>query len=244
MSSRLEHSCRVPKGMCCSGFLLFLALLVPFKWQMTSWESPYMTWSVCSVKAPRRINMLFASEKIFGSWRDWNSLSFRAIHSQKLHTEISEPRQWLERVQLDLPYVVLVVLEQASRLHKECSKWVGYSGGITEVSGLSGNSLLFSYICQWWIVCVWARGSSKRLVYNPASLLLILHSFFDVCLKSLLTLQFNLRQTGLWLRRSRCKSRVGFWTSHINLPMPQLSSQKWNVLVLNKTLFPLHVFFL
>lgn len=146
MSSRLEHSCRVPKGMCCSGFLLFLALLVPLKWQMTSWESPYVAWSVCSVKAPRRINMLFASEKIFRSWRDWNSLSFGAVHSQKLHTEISEPWQWLVCVQLDLPYIVLVVLQQMSRLHKECCtgfKWVGYSGGITEVNGLSGNNLLF-----------------------------------------------------------------------------------------------------
>lgn len=57
MSSRLKHSCRAPKGMHCSGFLLFLALSVPLKWQMTSWESPYATWSACSVKTPCRINV-------------------------------------------------------------------------------------------------------------------------------------------------------------------------------------------
>lgn len=41
----LERSCRAPRGMCCSGFLLFLALWVPLKWQwhlesLHEWHHP------------------------------------------------------------------------------------------------------------------------------------------------------------------------------------------------------------
>lgn len=133
---RLEHSCRAPRGMCCSGFLLFLALVVPLKWQMTSWESPCATRSVCSGKTPCRINVLFAQEKTWRSWRGWSSVSFRGIHSQ-------ESPEWSSR--------------NLGALGKACVFRV--FRGVNVLFGPFLPSLLFHPQC--WITCVGMESSSR-----------------------------------------------------------------------------------